>query len=62
MTEPKISAEKEYDVYRDSLFRYLGSFLFYSIKNLMMQFLWNIQGIIIKFIFFRILQRTGGKL
>jgi hypothetical protein len=24
MTEPKVTETKEYDVYRDSLFRYLG--------------------------------------
>lgn len=42
MTEEKISEIKEYDVYRDSLFRYLGNSSMLSIKNLMMQFLRNL--------------------
>lgn len=37
MTEEKVSEIKEYDVYRDSLFRYLGESSLLSIKNLMMQ-------------------------
>lgn len=37
MTEEKVGEIKEYDVYRDSLFRYLGESSLLSIKNLMMQ-------------------------
>lgn len=38
MTETKISETKEYDVYRDSLFRYLGKLFHESVEILMMQF------------------------
>ena len=38
MTDVKIPDSKEYDVYRDSLFRYLGNLTFLTIEFRVMQF------------------------